>query len=700
MAETPSAKHPGGSNAPKPRSAGQLCLQPASNERIPKAGRLSFHTAVWKQVTCNQFILNVVQYGYKIQFHTLPPFIHIKSSPFSPSRTYSITQEISSLLAKSAIKPIAPSDDQFVSPIFDVPKKDTDNRRVILNLKYLNNFIRKTKFRLEGYDVIFSMIRVNDFLVSIDLHDAFLTLSMHPLCFKYLCFEWLNVRYCYTCMPFGMTSSPRIFTKVLKPVLVFLRSRGLRVTAWFDDIILMANSINLLLEHLYFARIILRSLGFLINDSKSSLIPSKTMLHLGYLWDTETYTLSVPQDKVCGLKALCSSALDGPVSLRNLQRILGTIESFKIAFPYAALRYRSLQRDVATHVSAGYEWDTKITPSPLSRRDLEWWQSYPTQLPPRSLAPFEPQYTVTSDSSSTGWGAFSSTGQEAFGFWSEDESRLHINILECKAVLFSFLSFFRDFSDTSILIKSDNSTTVAYINHQGGVKCPVISDLVFELFEFCLARNILIKASFLRGRYNSRADALSRRAKIHSYSLPSSLFLSFCNTFSLSPTIDLFASRLNNKLPMYFSEGPDPHCCGFDAFLLDWPSSVYAFPPISLVGKFLNKFLQYKNSEALLITPFWPSQPYFPTLLELLADKPILFPVSLLKDADHLPRHLYNLLAWPITSSPDRTLDYQMSLSPACSEASRRLLWNSTILHGQDLAIGVIQNKLVTATCL
>ena len=103
------------------------------------------------------------------------------------------------------------------------------------------------------------MIQVGDFMVSIDLKDAFLMLSMHPSFHKYLCFEWLNVRYCYTSMPFGLTSAPRIFTKVLKSVLVFLHSRGLRVSAWFDDIILVGSTVNLLLEHLYFTRLLLSS---------------------------------------------------------------------------------------------------------------------------------------------------------------------------------------------------------------------------------------------------------------------------------------------------------------------------------------------------------------------------------------------------------------------------------------------------------
>ena len=699
MAEI-STDHKGDNNAPRPRSPKQLHLQPPSNLCQPQAGRLQLCTVMWAKVTCNNFINSIIKFGLKIDFHTIPPMLHLKSSPFNPARTASISKGVSKLLVKSAIKTITPSNDQFISPIFDVPKRDSVDCRIILNLKVLNNYIRKNKFRIEGFDVIFLLIRPGDYLVSIDLRDAFHMFGMSPLFFKYLCFEWLGVRYCYTSMPFGLTSAPRIFTKVFKAVLVFLRNKGIRITSFFDDIILMASSINLLLEHLYFTRLTLRSLGFLINESKSSLTPSKTMMHLGFLWDTENFTVSVPVAKVTNLKLLCSAALSGPVSLRALQRILGIIESFRVACPYAALRYRSLQRDVASHISKGSSWDLKIKPSALSIRDLKWWQACPINLPPRSMHPFSPQLSVTTDSSSSGWGGHSSSGTEAFGFWSDEESSLHINILETKAVLYSFLSLFRDVSDTSILIKSDNSTTVAYINHQGGVKSSVISDLVFDLYEFCLSRNILIQASFLKGRFNSKADALSRRVREKSFSLPHSLFQYLCEIFQLTPEIDLFASILNNKIDNYYSEGPDPHAIGFDAFLYHWPSTVYAFPPIPIIGKFLDKFLSDQVQDAILIVPFWPSKYYYPTLLGLLANEPVLFSVSKLKEAPQTPRHLSWFLALHITSQHDKALDYQSKLSQAYCEVLKPPLLSNTVRSGESSVIGVINQKLVTATCL
>ena len=214
------------------------------SDQDPGAGRLPLFIDFWKKVTTNNFVLRIVEFGLHIHFYRFPPFLNL-SSNISASRCISLSDEISTLLDKSAVVAIPPSKDQFISPIFDVPKKDSEERRIILNLKILNEFIIKVSFKLEGYDVIMNMIKRGDYFVSIDLKDAYLMFLMHPFYWKFLCFEFLKIRYHYKVMPFGLTSAPRIFTKVFKRVLVFLRSRGLRVSAWFDDIILVAESIPL-----------------------------------------------------------------------------------------------------------------------------------------------------------------------------------------------------------------------------------------------------------------------------------------------------------------------------------------------------------------------------------------------------------------------------------------------------------------------
>ena len=674
-------------------------LLQAASSVSPGAGRLPLFIDFWKKVTTNNLVLQIVEFGYKINFFKIPPMLSLNSGSFSSSRSVSVSQEVSILLSKTAVDTITPSKDQFVSPIFTVAKKDSEKRRVILNLKFLNNYIFKTSFKLEGYDVIINMIQPGDYFVSIDLCDAYLMFLMHSDFWKYLCFDWENQRYFFRCMPFGLTSSPRIFTKVFRTVLTFLRKRGLRISAWFDDIILVANSISLLLEQLHFTLLTLKSLGFIPNREKSMLNPSQTINHLGFNWDSVNFNISVPEEKVIALKSLCRKTLSRRVSLRFLNKILGTIENFRIGFIYAPLHYRGIQHDVASFISLGYDWDDHIDLSVSAIEDINWWLHCNLNLTPKSLSSFLPQYTITTDSSKTGWGAVASTGIEASGFWSDTESLSHINYLESQAVNLGFLSLFRDFSNTSILIKSDNTSTVAYINNMGG-RSAKISGVIFDLYEFCITNEIRIQATFLCGRKNVRADALSRKPRDHCYSLPIYIFSYICDRILFTPSVDLFASRINYKLKNYFSEGPDPFASGFDAFVLQWPDYIYAFPPIHLVDKFITRFSSQSIKFGLFICPFWPSQPYFPTLLSLLIDVPFLISASVLEDASMLPKNISTLMACSISSSYVLQKEYQEKLLLVSSEASSLKPYALTYVPGNLLHIGSIRNRSVVALCL
>ena len=90
----------------------------------------------------------------------------------------------------------------------------------------------------------------------------------------------------------------------------------------------------------------------------------------------------------------------------------------------------------------------------------------------------------------------------------------------------------------------------------------------------------------------------------------------------------MFASRLTTQLERFFSWRPDPDAEALDAFNQDWSTIQgrgYANPPWNLVGRVLNRVCQQKVT-LVLIAPVWKSQPWYPTLLEMLIDFPILLP--------------------------------------------------------------------------
>ena len=180
--------------------------------------------------------------GDTIEFVSHPP-----SQGRSPSNSISgtllpdVRNDLQSLLSKGVITFSQRENLQYVSPIFCVPKKD--NRvRLILNLRRLNSFVAYHHFKMETIQHILTMITPKCWMASIDLKDAYYSVKVHPSYQKYLKFSFQGSLYAYTAYPNGLASCPRQFTKLLKPPIALLRSRGHIISSYIDDIYIQSDT--------------------------------------------------------------------------------------------------------------------------------------------------------------------------------------------------------------------------------------------------------------------------------------------------------------------------------------------------------------------------------------------------------------------------------------------------------------------------
>lgn len=125
-----------------------------------------------------------------------------------------VEEEVQSLLRKGAVAVANPCQDQFISRLFLVTKKDGSFRPVV-NLKPLNCFVQKCHFKMEGSGMIKDLLQTGDWMSTLDLKDAYLSVSVTQEHRKYLRFIWDDRMYEFTCLPFGLCSAPRTFTKLL-----------------------------------------------------------------------------------------------------------------------------------------------------------------------------------------------------------------------------------------------------------------------------------------------------------------------------------------------------------------------------------------------------------------------------------------------------------------------------------------------------
>lgn len=612
-----------------------------------EAGRLSKFLPEWRKITTDPVILSWLK-GYTLPFISRPHQSHqFANKLWSKSDCRHITSELARLLAIGAIVECKPCAGQFISRIFLVSKPG-GKKRLILNLKNLNKFLQADHFKMEDKNTVLKLLSPNAYMASLDIKDAYFHLSVKKSHRKFLRFQFKNRLYEYTSIPFGLSSAPFIFTKLLKPLLHSLRSQNLLSVAYLDDFLLLANSFEECQYNVRATINLLSELGFIINFDKSCLTPEKRCTFLGFVFDSSNMTVGLPQEKRQHVLKWLDNILHKKVcSIRYFSRFIGKIVSITPVFKYGKLYTKNFERVkyLALKKSRGsYKHFMEIPQFLLA--DLLWWKSHLlSSVNPIVLSRIF-SIEIFSDASKIGWGAYCNE-QRANGLWTTVERSFHINKLELLAAYFALKCFARDLSNCDILLHVDNTTAMAYINRMGSVKYPELHKVAQKIWHWCERRNSFVVATYIQSKDNAEADLESRRLPTDTeYELADSSFKALCKTFG-SPVVDLFASRNNRKCAKFVSWHRDPEAFAFDAFTIPWRGTLYyAFPPFSLIPKVLQKIIADK-SDVILVVPYWPTQPWFPLFTKLLVNEPIIFNPrkDLLLSLDREPHPLWRNLS-------------------------------------------------------
>ncbi len=196
----------------------------------------------------SRWLLRTIRLGYAIQFARHPPkFRGVRFTSVLSKDAPVLRAEVAVLLAKDAMEPVPPAEMKsgFYSPYFIVPKKG-GGLRPILDLRVLNRALHKLPFRMLTQIRIFQCIRPFDWFAAIDLKDAYFHVSILPRHRPFIRFAFEGRAYQYKVLPFGLSLSPRVFTKVVEAALVPLREAGIRVLNYLDDWLILAQSRALL----------------------------------------------------------------------------------------------------------------------------------------------------------------------------------------------------------------------------------------------------------------------------------------------------------------------------------------------------------------------------------------------------------------------------------------------------------------------
>jgi hypothetical protein len=597
------------------------------------AGSLASHAHAWLELGASQWLLEVVRSGFSLLWGCDRPARAQSPVQFPlprlPGAVEALDQEVSSLVAKGAVECVVQSHSPgFYSRLFVVPKKN-GKLRPVLDLSPLNTFLRKMAFKMETPALVRQCLRQGDFATSIDLADAYFHVGIHPASRSWLRFVWKGQTFQFRVLPFGLSQSPWVFTKVVSFLVRCVRAQGVRIIAYLDDWLIMAQSVELCSQH---TQVVLHKaavLGFRVNLEKSDLSPSRRFLFLGMQLDTETWSVAPSAERVGGLQGLLQALLaKRDTSARVLYAVLGRMESMALLLPLARLHKRPLQAQLAARWNqATGDWEDRIPLFPWFREAVSRWLDpvWIRSCVPISLGP--PLAEVFADASLEGWGAHWQDRMVS-GVWSAGQD-LHINLLEMEAVRLALEFFAPDLPRGHIQVVSDNMSVVASINNQGGARSRSLTRQVVVILLWAQSQGFLLSARHLAGRLNVLADLLSRNSGViqTEWTLTHRSLSPLWESWG-RPAIDLFATRFNNRLPLFVSPVEDPRAWAVDALTFPWTGlSAYAFPPIALIHRVLLK-ARLERPRLILVAPHWPARPWFPLLLELSSAPPIPIPIE------------------------------------------------------------------------
>ncbi|KAM9974231.1 hypothetical protein ACTFIR_003947 [Dictyostelium discoideum] len=424
---------------------------------LPVGGRLFHHKQVWKELGLPNFCQEVVN-GLKI--HLLPNFKPMPNSiPFSipeGPKSDCITKEVQDLLLDDAIEQVLPnrySKRVFYSNVFTVPKPGTTLHRPVLDLKRLNTYINNQSFKMEGIKNLPSMVKQGYYMVKLDIKKAYLHVLVDPQYRDLFRFVWKGSHYRWKTMPFGLSTAPRIFTMLLRPVLRMLRDINVSVIAYLDDLLIVGSTKEECLSNLKKTMDLLVKLGFKLNLEKSVLEPTQSITFLGLQIDSVSMKLLVPKEKKKSvIKEIRNFLKLDCCSPRKLAGLKGKL----IALKDAVIPFRLYTRQTNKFHSqcltlANGDWDQSFPIPQDVKSEISHWLTVLNQWNGKEISLFPSyDYVLTTDASESGAGATLKKGNKiikTWSFqWSTTQSNMSSNRREMLALLMAYQALW--WSDT------------------------------------------------------------------------------------------------------------------------------------------------------------------------------------------------------------------------------------------------------------
>lgn len=587
------------------------------NEHVQVRGNLKRHLTEWKALEATEPVLDIITEGYKMPFLTLPESEFLRNNRSALDNEIFVTQAISELLDCHSVEMVE-CQPKVVNPL-SVSVRDDGKKRLVLDLRHVNPHLFKYKFRCEDIETPKHLFQKGFFLYTFDIKSAYHHVEIFPDHRCFLGFQWhYNGKsrfFVFNVLPFGLSTAPYIFTKLLKPVVSSWRSLGKAVCMFLDDGIGGNQSLESARTDATFIRDHLVRLGFVLSDIKCKWEPSLTQTWLGHVFDMSLNRLYVTDSRVHMLKESLAGALArlSSIPVKQLARVVGQIISMSKAIgPTVYLRTRHMYYAIESRES----WRSTIVCPSTVKVELLFWVSNVSQLNGTQLY-IEPQKfdsVAYSDASEYGFGGYvisAGTKLVCHGMWGECERNKSSTWREAKAISNMLRSLHGSLRCHNVQWNTDNQNVVRII--QRGSRKPELQEIVEQIVSLAASNSIVLQPVWVPREENQLADYISKLKDIEDWGISVPVY-QWVSSMWGPFTVDRFATWYNTKCRKFNSRFWNPGCDGVDAFAQNWRGeNNWVVPPPSQIVRAWRHFYTCRARGALVV-PLWKGSVFWPCL--------------------------------------------------------------------------------------
>lgn len=654
--------------AATPLPEADLLLEYARPSEAFVAGQGFVNQAMWLELAGGNLELQRwVRDGYSEYIVGEVPRVVRANNPNTADHTEFVGGAVADLVSVGAVEVVTqlrgdPGEVACICPL-TVAVQGSGKLRLCWNGRPVNGSMPVQQFKLEHIQVALGLVQPGDMLFTIDMQAGYHQVPVKPWMRKLLCFEWAGQVYRWRVLPFGLSSAPRAYSKLGRALLKRWRSMGIRCSNYIDDFFFAAKPADVLLVR---GRVLadLTNLGWYISAAKCMLQPGTAVKYLGFVvCSLPVPHVRIPDAKIAKLReslrgilrrgrllpvqqdrsdqgelADCEVAGQGAVRVkgRTLARLLGFMQSFRVAIPIVAVATKALQTCVAglpLTVQGWLDYGSSVELSVEALLECRFWYHKVSVWNGAVIKPGTVSRVLYTDASGQGYGGVlhrvanrvvEPALQVQSGFWESCEPTASVST-ELKGLWRALVAAGSELVGQNVLHRTDSISTY-YILRKGGCRSSRELDVVASrILVYCAVQGVALSSQYVGADVIivSGADALSRRQDESDCRLHPELFGKLCSVFG-EVQVGRFATAASaqwlagRRLP-YWGLWADGLAAGMDGLSGDWRGLFnYAFPPVALVGRVL-QLVSEQQARVLLIAPKWPSQWWWPQLQAMAA---------------------------------------------------------------------------------